>query len=228
MQPERVLRPSANETRERILLTAERLFAERGFPAVAVRDIAREASVDPALVNYHFGGKQALLETALLARAEDFMAEREAALAACIAEADGSPSLSAVIIAYTRPYLVHAQSDDPGWRNWFKLLAKAVTAPDWAPSVFREHFDPFVRNFIQALKVAAPGAPEERYYWCYHFFSGGLILTFADTGRIDNLSQGQCQSGDLVSGYHLLVPFFAAGCEAILRGEHASMPPLAV
>jgi AcrR family transcriptional regulator len=48
------------ETRERLLKAAERLFAERGFKKVTVRDICRAARANVAAVNYHFGDKLAL------------------------------------------------------------------------------------------------------------------------------------------------------------------------
>jgi AcrR family transcriptional regulator len=47
-------------TRQRLLDTATRLFAERGFHAVTVRDLCREAGANVAAVNYHFGDKLAL------------------------------------------------------------------------------------------------------------------------------------------------------------------------
>ena len=49
-------------TRERILDAAERLFAQRGFYGVSVREITGAASVDVALASYHFGNKQGVLE----------------------------------------------------------------------------------------------------------------------------------------------------------------------
>ena len=55
----------ASETKERILDVAERLFADRGFAATSTRDITGEASVNLAAVNYHFGSKEALLESVL-------------------------------------------------------------------------------------------------------------------------------------------------------------------
>ena len=220
----RARRDSADQTRAKILEAAERLFSQRGFHGVSVRDVARDVEVDAALVHYHFGSKDDLFSAALLSRAEGFMAEREAALTACLNEHDGKPSLEAVIIAYTKPYLEHAASGDPGWRNWFRLLATATFSLENAPSVWRDHFNPFVKRFIEALKLAAPGAPEGRYYWCYHFFSGALVLTFADTGRMDALSEGQCKSDDLASGYDLLVPFFAGAFEDILSGRRG--PPM--
>jgi len=48
------------ETRERLLEAAGRLFADRGFKKVTVRDICREARANVAAVNYHFGDKLGL------------------------------------------------------------------------------------------------------------------------------------------------------------------------
>lgn len=47
-------------TRQRLLDTATRAFAERGFFHVPVRDICREARANVAAVNYHFGDKLGL------------------------------------------------------------------------------------------------------------------------------------------------------------------------
>lgn len=51
---------SGISTRERILETAGRLFAERGRQATTVRDIVREAGVNQAAINYHFRDKDNL------------------------------------------------------------------------------------------------------------------------------------------------------------------------
>lgn len=57
-------RRSAEETRDAIRHAAARLFMEQGFAATAVRDIARAAGADPALVIRYFGSKEHLfLET---------------------------------------------------------------------------------------------------------------------------------------------------------------------
>jgi AcrR family transcriptional regulator len=50
-------RGEGTATRERLLNTAIRLFSQRGFEHVAVRDICREAGANLAAVNYHFGDK---------------------------------------------------------------------------------------------------------------------------------------------------------------------------
>jgi AcrR family transcriptional regulator len=52
--------PRDKETRERLLKAAVRLFADRGFKKVTVRDICRAARANVAAVNYHFGDKLGL------------------------------------------------------------------------------------------------------------------------------------------------------------------------
>jgi AcrR family transcriptional regulator len=49
-----------SQSRERILDAATILFAEHGFQATTIRDLANRAGVNIAAVNYHFGSKEEL------------------------------------------------------------------------------------------------------------------------------------------------------------------------
>ncbi len=51
---------SENETKMRILDVATKLFARHGFDGASIREIAKEAGVNLAAVNYHFQNKQNL------------------------------------------------------------------------------------------------------------------------------------------------------------------------
>ena len=53
-------RRKAEETREDILLTAERLFRARGYAGVSIADIAAELDMSPANIFKHFNSKLAL------------------------------------------------------------------------------------------------------------------------------------------------------------------------
>ncbi len=46
--------------REKILEVAEKLFGEKGFKAVSVREITQKAQVNVSAVNYYFGSKKGL------------------------------------------------------------------------------------------------------------------------------------------------------------------------
>jgi hypothetical protein len=74
-----------------------------------------------------------------------------------------------------------------------------------------EVYDKRVHEFIDALKNVLPNATEEKLHWCYHYMSGALALTLAQTGRIDRLTAGKCVSTDFDSAYELMVPFLAEG-----------------
>jgi AcrR family transcriptional regulator len=50
------------EKQIQIMETAERLFAERGFDGISVRDIADEAGINVAMISYYFGSKDKLME----------------------------------------------------------------------------------------------------------------------------------------------------------------------
>lgn len=58
-------RPGNPQTREEIIATARRLFAERGFDRTTIRAIAAGAGVDPALVHHYFGTKDQLFLAAM-------------------------------------------------------------------------------------------------------------------------------------------------------------------
>ncbi len=51
-----------DSTKSKIQEIAMRLFAEKGFEATSVRDIANAAEVNVAAINYHFGNKAGLYE----------------------------------------------------------------------------------------------------------------------------------------------------------------------
>lgn len=50
------------DKRQLLMDTAERLFAERGFEAVSVRELATETGANVAMVSYYFGSKEGLFE----------------------------------------------------------------------------------------------------------------------------------------------------------------------
>ena len=67
------------ETRGRLLGAAERLFADRGFKKVTVREICRAARANVAAVNYHFGDKLGLYREVLQSAIDAMRATNDAA-----------------------------------------------------------------------------------------------------------------------------------------------------
>ena len=64
----------------KIIETAEKLFADKGFDGTSVRDIADEAGINVAMISYYFGSKEKLLEALFTYRAEGTTLKLEAML----------------------------------------------------------------------------------------------------------------------------------------------------
>lgn len=204
-----------------ILDAAEQLFSQHGYDGVTIRQIASRAEVDVALVNYYFGKKLDLFYAVFNRRAEILSSWRRQALLDSQKNNGGKPqSLEQIIEVFLLPLKIAQESGDPGWRDYLALLAYVMTSPIWNKVLMPEVFDKRVEEFVEALKLALPDAREEHIHWCYHYMSGALALTLAQTGRIDRLSHGKCLSSDFDAAYDHMIPFVAAGFRRVC-GEDA-------
>ena len=50
------------DTKERILVVAASLFAKKGYAAIGIREIAKEANVNISMISYYFQGKEGVLK----------------------------------------------------------------------------------------------------------------------------------------------------------------------
>lgn len=206
------------KTRDRILDAAEALFAQRGFEGVSVRQIMRKADADVSLAYYHFDSKQDLFDQVMLRRVETLNSLRLDALEAVERRhAADAPTVEEIIEAFTNPLLELLASDHEEWKHYFQLIAQVNSSTEWGGELMTRYFDPLVSRFIEALRKALPGCTEQDLFWSYHFLSGALTLTFAETGRIDNLSGGVCRSSDMQSIAERMPAFLAAGFKALAQ-----------
>src|SRR5271156_1030141 len=92
------------DTRQKLLDTAERMFAEQGYGAVSLRQIIAEAEVNLAAIHYHFGSKEELLDAVILRKAGPVNERRMAELERAEAEAgEKGPGVEALLGAFLRP-----------------------------------------------------------------------------------------------------------------------------
>jgi TetR/AcrR family transcriptional regulator len=126
--------PRAERTRAAILEAAEAIFAERGFAAARLEDVAEAVGIRRASIVYHFRDKRELYEAVLARLFGDFRVRLEAAFAsrAALIErieaavgawvdyvaarpalarillrevADGSPAQPPAVLAHARPFV---------------------------------------------------------------------------------------------------------------------------
>ncbi|HON60006.1 MAG TPA: CerR family C-terminal domain-containing protein, partial [Smithella sp.] len=121
-----------SKTAAAILEAAGKIFAANGFGGSTVREICREAGVNLAAVNYHFGSKEGLY----LAVLKRFQKESSVADVS-------DPDLYQVknpeeqLKIYIRSFLTRIMDESPP--AWFgRLLAREFTEPTWAFDVLVE------------------------------------------------------------------------------------------
>ena len=66
MVPQNKAEVLQEDTKARLIKTARKLFAERGFDGTTVREIVEEAGVNLSLVSYHFKGKEGLYRSCIM------------------------------------------------------------------------------------------------------------------------------------------------------------------
>ena len=71
------LKSNFNDKQIQILEVAEILFAEKGFDGTSIRNIAKLAKINVAMVSYYFGSKERLLESLIIYRTSDLKNQLE-------------------------------------------------------------------------------------------------------------------------------------------------------
>jgi AcrR family transcriptional regulator len=114
-----------SETRELILVTAERLFAEQGVEAVSNRQVSEAAGQSNNFaVGYHFGTKEDLV-VAIVRRHYESIERRRTDM---LAEVIGSPDLRGWMSCLVRPTTEHlASQGSPTW--YARFIAQVTTHP---------------------------------------------------------------------------------------------------
>ena len=115
----------SDTTRDRLLDTAERLFAEHGYQATTMRAVTTEAAANIAAVNYHFGSKQALLEAVVHRALAPLSEERRNRLDAL----EPDPSVEAIVDAIISPLIERLGAQEEHSRV-IRLIGRLLVDPD--------------------------------------------------------------------------------------------------
>lgn len=188
---------STDTTRSAILTAAERLYAERGFGDVTLRDIVAAAGVNLAAVNYHFGSKDELIAELFVTRSIVTNRERLNELKAAEAAGGGRAPIEAVLRALVGPTLRGCLGPDSQRSDAARFMIRAAieTIPPIRKIKNRE-ID-HLRKFAAAMRRSLPGKPDGEIYWGLHFALAMAQQTVRDSERLLRLSEGICDLDDV-------------------------------
>ena len=179
------------DTGVQILEVAEALFSERGFSAVSLREIARQAGVVVSNVTYHHGDKIGILAAIYDRHTRPMNARRLELLGEAIRIPDPSDRLTAVLRAYLLPTFSSSADLSGGGRRFTRMRALLSAEGDPAArDIIARAFDDTTGCFIDAIAECLPGATRGEIVWRTHFLLGALYYTLINPERIARLSGG--------------------------------------
>jgi AcrR family transcriptional regulator len=204
---------SEETSREKLIQRAERLFAERGFDGVSVRDITNDAKVNSALVGYYFRGKEGLLAEVYTRHCEPLRRERARLLAEYNSNGK-SATLEQILEAFIRPSLRAGHGSEEG-RSFSRLRAiLSAENSSLLEQLVAQTFDETNRSFIDAMCKRLPHLSREDVFWRFHFLLGTIYYTATGPHRIRTLSKGKCDPSNPEATTDELIRFAAAGFRA--------------
>jgi len=204
----------SQETKERILDVAERLFAAKGFHHTSLRALTGEAGVNLAAVNYHFGSKEALLKSLFARRLDPLNRERRQRIEQVREEArrEGrAPGTGETIAAFIEPAINFRESGEGG-RSFTALVGRALSDPDGSMrDLFMASMKPVFTLCYETLCEALPALPRQVVFWRFLFSLGAMTRLMCLAENDPLTPEGIELPADSRSLLELLLPFVTAG-----------------
>jgi len=197
-------------TKARILDVAEEMFAEQGLDRVSIRDITRQARVNLAAINYHFGSKEDLIAAVFERRVVPVNRARLAALEAVekVAGKKG-PKLESILEAFIRPALQASLEASKGGTAFSMLFGRCLSEPSpQVEALLKKQFEPMAERMEAALRKSLPRLSRSEIFWRMKFTYGALhhwLLTK------DKFRPDWVEDVDVEAQIHKLISFAAAG-----------------
>lgn len=219
-----------NDTRERILDAAERLFMAHGYEGTSMRQITGEAGVNLAAVNYHFGSKETLIQEVFRRRLDWLNEERLRVLDELEREAAGQPlKPSQIVDAFFGTMLRMAEEESRGGMTFLRLLGRTLTEPSEFIRGFLAHeYKTVVDRYKEALFRALPDVPKAEIVWRFHFMLGATSYAIAGTDALRLVTDWQIEPEDSVDRLDRLLPRLMSFLIGGLRAQLPQFPDAAV
>src|SRR6516162_4933137 len=184
-------------TRTAILAAAERLYADRGFGDVTLRDIVAAANVNLAAVNYHFGSKDELIAELFVTRSLALNKERLRELREAEEAGNGRADIADILRALVGPTLRGCLGPENQRSTPARFMIRVSIESVPAIRRIRNREIDHLRKFIAAMKRSLPDRSEVELYWGLHFALAMAHQTVRDSERLTKLSESQCDLDDV-------------------------------
>jgi AcrR family transcriptional regulator len=171
-----------DDTKQQMILAAERLFAERGIAGVSLREIGAAAGQrNNSAAQYHFGSKQGLVDAVFEYRMKPIDARRSARLSELDATGRGD-DLRALVEAWVEPLAESLGAG--GGTSYARFVSHVFSEPGvtlLSPNI--DHVTGALRQTIERIDKALTGIPKQVRLDRLDLAGGFIVHSLADRER---------------------------------------------
>jgi AcrR family transcriptional regulator len=154
------------DSKTKLLNAAEVLIARHGISATSVRDVTEAAGANVAMVKYHFGSKDGLVEAVMKRHLDPINAQRLSLLGDAEKRfPDGVLPLEEVLDALFRPAVEKGLNGKKDGPLFLKLFGRIFAEPASSMGIMRRQMGTMIKRFDAAFERALPGVEASDMGW---------------------------------------------------------------
>ena len=204
------MKNGAEDTKNRLLDSAEGLFAESGFDGVSARDITKLANCNVASINYYFSSKENLYNEVCRRRLNALRDIRIASINKIMAAGATEITLEDLFREFSHAFLAPLM-EYPKGRAFLKLMTREMLYPHMPAGMCAEEMImPVFTLLLEAVEKICPDLTKEQAMWSIY----SLIAQLVHAVHMKTM-MGGCLKGmpvfDVTRAVNHIVSFTAAG-----------------
>lgn len=200
------------KTQLRLLETAERLFAERGFYAVSLREITREAETNVAAVKYHFGSKDELIKEVESRMTKPVNEERLTRLDDL--EKSGKTEVRSILRAFIEPLMGKLEGNELSERLYSQFMARFfIERAHQLQDDLKIQFQEVARRYVAAFLLVTPWLTAGEIVWRIDFSFGVFTNALLHRDLLPQIVGNDSLDTEMESLLEKVLDFCAAGFE---------------
>ncbi len=208
----------SERTQERIVESAEGIFAEKGFAAMTLREVTERAGVNLAAVNYHFGSKEGLVTEIFRRRIEPINRGRMELLEAKLEETKGEPlSLRSLYEVMLMPLAEALMPEGCFDELFLGIITQSLVEPS---EFLQQAHHNFVKDIAERFglelrrSLRIPGMSEEEMAWRMYFSLSTILGALIQHKRIGTCFPTIPDATDVKGFTRHLIRYICGGMEA--------------
>jgi AcrR family transcriptional regulator len=209
----------AHETRERLLDSAEELFARQGFDGTTIRDLITLAGCkNIAAVNYYFGDKKELYDELFRTRMQEMLESRSKAIAA-VMDKKHKPTLEKLLKEYAVDFLRPFQ-DPRHSQQFMQLFFRELAERRLPKDIFiNELASPTLEIMENAISTLYPKINKKEIMMSILLITGQLIHIMQVKILFEGVKEHPIGSIDIDEAIEYIVRFSASGIRDMGKGS---------